>query len=143
MGKNRRNKGKICSQQNASHHVQLESSKRNNEEEFINSSSEMVEYPRSRTPQFEGTNLIIWKHRMETYLLSLGSEVWVVVEKGCTTSATSPSTLEEKKALESNTRAINAIFNNFPNKLITKVIHYSSAKEVWDKLTEMNQNSEL
>ena len=69
--------------------------------------------------------------------------MWEAVVKGCTTSATSPSTLEEMKALEFNTRAINAILSNLPNELITKVIYYNSAKEVWDKLTEMNQNSEL
>ena len=34
----------------------------------------------NRAPLFDGTNLSFWKIRMRTYLMSLGVDVWDVVE---------------------------------------------------------------
>ncbi|MBW4980903.1 DUF4219 domain-containing protein, partial [Marinobacter adhaerens] len=36
----------------------------------------------NRAPLFDGTNFAFWKVRMRTYLISLGADIWDVVETG-------------------------------------------------------------
>jgi hypothetical protein len=38
------------------------------------------------------------------------------------------------KLSENNSKAINALLNGFSDTIFTKVAHYKSAKEIWDKL---------
>jgi len=37
-----------------------------------------------RPPIFDGSNFVYWKVRITTYLQSLGTEVWDIVETGYT-----------------------------------------------------------
>ena len=36
----------------------------------------------NKVPLFDGTNFSFWKVRMRTYIMSLGADVWDVVETG-------------------------------------------------------------
>ena len=36
----------------------------------------------SKVPRFDGTNFSVWKVRIRTYLMSLGADVWDVVDIG-------------------------------------------------------------
>ena len=36
----------------------------------------------NKVPLFDGTNFAFWKVRMRTYIMSLGADVWHVVETG-------------------------------------------------------------
>lgn len=90
----------------------------------------MIEYHIFTTPQFEGTKFILWKCQMKNYFSSLGVDVWAVVENGSTISTKSPTTHEEKTTLESNAKAIDAIFNSSPNEIVAKFMHCRNAKEV-------------
>ena len=38
----------------------------------------------NKAPLFDGTNFSFWKVRMRTHLMSLGADVWEVVETGYT-----------------------------------------------------------
>ena len=62
----------------------------------------------NKAPLFDGTNFSFWKVKMRTYLISLGADVWEVVE----TRYTKPIVLaskDDKLEFSFNANAMNAI----------------------------------
>jgi len=82
---------------------------------------------------FDGTNFALWKVRMRTYLMSLGADVWEVVEIGYTKPVVFASK-DDKLEFSFNAKAMNAILNGLAESEFVKVMHLDSAKAMWDKL---------
>lgn len=79
---------------------------------------------------------------MENYLSSLGFDVWDSVTQGYTLAPKCPSTPDEEKAYGRNAKAKNAILCGLTNEILVKVMHYKSAKEVWNKLVSIYQGDD-
>ncbi|XXG70390.1 hypothetical protein AAC387_Pa06g3162 [Persea americana] len=60
-----------------------------------------------RAPFFDGSNYSFWKIRMQSFLSSLGLDVWNSVKKGYT-SSDDPIDPNEKKLYEYDAKARNA-----------------------------------
>ena len=87
-----------------------------------------------RLPIFDGTNFIYWKVRVTTYLQSLGTKVWDIIDRGYTFPSATPTDLTEKKKYETNAKAVNTLLGCLSQLEFVKVMQYKSAKEIWDKI---------
>jgi len=73
------------------------------------------------------------KEEMKSKLMNLGYDVWNLVCNGYT--KTSPSGEELRK----NNVALNEIFCKIPHSSLGNVMHYETAKEIWDNLQEIHE----
>jgi hypothetical protein len=71
---------------------------------------------------------------MKTYIQARGFQVWKSIVDGYTTPTVSPKNEKVVKLGENNSRATNALLNGVSDTVFTKVAHYKSAKDIWDKL---------
>jgi hypothetical protein len=95
----------------------------------------------NKAPLFDGTNFAFWKVRMRTYLMSLGVDVWDVVETGYVKPVVLASK-DDKMEFSFNAKVMNAILNGLSEEEFVKVMHYESAKEMWDKLISSYEGNE-
>eukprot|EP00253_Pinus_taeda_P029384 PITA_29384 len=93
-------------------------------------------------PVFDGTNFNYWKVRVTTYLQSLGTEVWEIVETGYAFPSTTPTDADEKKKYETNAKAVSTLLGCISQSEFMKVMHYKSAKEIWDKIVTSYEGDE-
>ena len=63
---------------------------------------------RNKAPLFTGTNYAFWKIRMTAYIISLGIEVWAVVDLGYAPKD-SDTEKEAKQDFIANAKAMNAL----------------------------------
>jgi len=87
-----------------------------------------------RPPLFDGTNFGFWKKRMTYYLMSLGHEVWHFVQNKYKNTSTLSTDQDERKAYIANAKAMNSITSGITDSEFTKIMHCTSAKEMWEKL---------
>lgn len=73
---------------------------------------------------------------METYLSSIGLDVWIYVKNGSTVPSYPPIDLDAKE-YENNAKLKHAILSGMSNNEFVKVMHCSSTKETWDKLQRL------
>ncbi|XP_043694135.1 intracellular protein transport protein USO1-like [Telopea speciosissima] len=92
-----------------------------------------------KTPHFDGTNYAFWKNRMETYLGSLGYDVWASVLNEYSMTGVAPTDNQEKKKYENNSRAMHAIKDALIDSEFVKVMECKSAKQLWDKLKSIHE----
>jgi hypothetical protein len=92
-------------------------------------------------PPFDGSNFEYWKNRMETYLKSLGADVWISVASGYNASK-KPKTAAQKEAKRNNKLAIDTILDGLTDSVKSKVGSCASAKYLWDKLQELYAREE-
>ena len=90
---------------------------------------------------FDETNFAFWKVRMRTYLMSLGADVWDVVETGYIKPAVLASK-DDKLEFTFNAKEMNAILNGLAESEFVKVMHLDSAKAMWDKLINNYEGNE-
>ena len=83
----------------------------------------------NKAPIFYGTNFAFWKVRMRTYLMSLGADVWEVVETGYAKPILLVSK-DDKLEFTFNAKEVNAILSGLGESEFVKVIHLDSAKEM-------------
>eukprot|EP00253_Pinus_taeda_P001781 PITA_01781 len=95
-----------------------------------------------RPPIFDGTNFNYWKVRVTAYLQSLGTEVWDIVETGYSFPSTTPTDAGEKKKYETNAKAVSTLLGCISQTEFMKVMHYKSAKEIWDKIITSYEGDE-
>eukprot|EP00253_Pinus_taeda_P003594 PITA_03594 len=95
-----------------------------------------------RPPVFDGTNFNYWKVRVTAYLQSLGTEVWNIVETGYAFPSTTPTDADEKKKYETNAKAVSTLLGCISQSEFMKVMHYKSAKEIWDKIVTSYEGDE-
>jgi hypothetical protein len=93
-------------------------------------------------PPFDGSNFEYWKNRMETYLKSLGEDVWISVASGYNASK-KPKTVAQKEAKRNNKLAIDTILDGLTDSVKSKVGSCASAKYIWDKLQELYAREEV
>ena len=65
-----------------------------------------------RPPIFDGSNFIYWKVTTTTYLQSLGTDVWEIVEGGYTFPSAIPTDVAGKKKYETNAKAVNTLLGS-------------------------------
>lgn len=88
----------------------------------------------SKALVFDDTNYAFWSRIIETYLSSLGFDVWMLVKNGYNVPQVPPTDPDLKKEYENNKKAKNAILSGLSDTEFMKVMHCTSAKETWDKL---------
>jgi hypothetical protein len=95
----------------------------------------------NKAPIFNGTNFAFWKVRMRTYLMSLGADVWEVVETGYTKPTVFLSK-DEKLEFTFNAKAMNAILSGLAESEFVKVMNLQTTKEMWEKLISSYEGNE-
>ena len=92
-------------------------------------------------PLFDGTKFSFWKVRMRTYIMSLGADVWDVVE----TSHVKLVMLAfryDKLEFSFNAKEMNTILSGLAEAEFVKIMYLDSAKEMWDKLVNNCEGNE-
>jgi hypothetical protein len=95
----------------------------------------------SKPSLFDGTSFSFWKIRMRTYLMTLGVDVWDVVETGYTKPVVLASK-DDKLEFSFNAKGMNAILNGLAEAEFVKVMHLDTAKAMWDKLISSYEGNE-
>jgi hypothetical protein len=95
----------------------------------------------NRVPLFDGTNFAFWKIRMRTYLMSLGVDVWDVVEIGYVHPVVLASK-HDKMEFRFNAKAMNAILNGLAEAKFVKFMHSDSTKVMLDKMISSYEGNE-
>ena len=87
-------------------------------------------------PLFDGINYAHWKLRMRAFLQSLDEKVWQVVKIGWTKPKEAPANWVDAKikAVNFNSRALNALFSAVTNEEFKKISSTETAKEAWTVL---------
>lgn len=71
---------------------------------------------------------------MNTYIMSLGIDIWLSVENGYQVSKTLPIDLNGKENYLNNAKTNNVMLFGLTYTEIFKVMNYKCTKEIWDKL---------
>ena len=71
-------------------------------------------------PPFDGSNFEYWKNRMETYLKSLGADVWFSVPLGYN-ALKKPKNTAQKEAKRNNKLTIDSILDGLIDSVKSKV----------------------
>eukprot|EP00253_Pinus_taeda_P002568 PITA_02568 len=87
-----------------------------------------------RTPIFDRSNFVYWKVRTTTYLQSLGTNVWEIVEGGYKFPSTIPTDVAGKKKYEDNAKAVTTLLGSLSQSKFFKVMQLKSTKEIWEKI---------
>jgi hypothetical protein len=78
---------------------------------------------------------------MRTYLMTLGIDVWDVVEIGYTKSVVLASK-DDKLEFSFNDKGMNVVLNGLVEAKFVKVMHLETAKAMWDKLINYYEGNE-
>ena len=70
---------------------------------------------------------------MKTYVQVHGFEVWKSVVDGYKEPIVPPTNENRRKLSQNNSKEKNELMNGLGDLLYVKVIHCSSAKEIWEK----------
>jgi hypothetical protein len=95
----------------------------------------------NRPPLFDGKKNSFWKIRMKTQLMSLGADVWDVVETGYVKPVVLASK-DDKLEFSFNVKAMNAILSGLVEAQFVKVMHCDSTKVMWDKMISSYEGDE-
>jgi hypothetical protein len=71
---------------------------------------------------------------MKIYLISIGMEVWTLVEKGYDVPKATPIEAEDKKKIWEHTKTLNTLRAGLSKKILAKVLNRNNEKQLWDKL---------
>ena len=84
-------------------------------------------------PLFDGSNYAYWKVHLGVFLQSLDEKVWRAVEIGWTKPTEVPADWDNAKikAVNFNSRALNALFNAVTNEEFKKISSTETTKEAW------------
>ena len=77
---------------------------------------------------------------MRTYIMSLGADVWDVVDTGYEPVAL--ASRDDKLEFSFNAKSMNAILSGLAEAEIVKVMHLEFAKYMWDKLVSNYEGNE-
>jgi hypothetical protein len=76
----------------------------------------------NKAPLFNGTNFAFWKVRMRTYIMSLGDDVWDVVDTGYVNPVVLANK-DDKLEFSFNSKVMNAILSGLAEAEFVKVMH--------------------
>jgi hypothetical protein len=71
---------------------------------------------------------------VKNYLTTLGVDIWYSVVNGYVILNNAPTDPNEKKLMNCNSKSIHVILASLAPTIASKVMGYSTAKDVWDKL---------
>ena len=83
---------------------------------------------------FDGEYLVLWKIRMKNYHISIGLEVFELVEEGYDVPKVTPTEEKDRKKFWEHAKALNTLQDGISKKVLAKVLTCKSEKEIWDKL---------
>ena len=86
-------------------------------------------------PNFDPSNIIIWKTRMSIYLQTLGLHVFLAATKKCY--------LGNRIHIGANAQALEAIRSTLNKEYLMLASNFDSAFAVWNMLTTITTTSEL
>jgi SPX domain protein involved in polyphosphate accumulation len=92
-------------------------------------------------PLFYGTNFSFWKIRMITHLMSLGADVWDVIEMGYVKHVVL-ALKYDKMEFSFNEKSINPILSGLAEVEFVKVMHCDLGKFMWYKLISSYEGNE-
>ena len=75
-----------------------------------------------RPPIFDGSNFVYWKVRTTTYLQSLGTDVWEIMEGGYTFPSAIPTDAAGKKQYVTNGKVVNTLMGSLSQSEFFKVM---------------------
>jgi len=75
-----------------------------------------------RPPIFYGSNFVYWKVKTTTYLQSLGTDVWEIMEGGYTFPSAIPTDTTGKKKYETNAKVVNTLLGSLSQSEFVKVM---------------------
>jgi hypothetical protein len=87
-------------------------------------------------PPFDGSNFEYWSNIMETYLKSLGVDVWSSVSSGYN-PLKKPNTAAQKEEKRNNKLAIDTILDGLIDSVKSEVGSCASEKYIWDKIQDL------
>ena len=67
-------------------------------------------------------------------MMSIGLEVWTLVEKGYDVPEVTPTEEEAKNKFWEHPKALNTLQTGLSKKVLDKLLSYGNAKRLWDKL---------
>jgi hypothetical protein len=71
---------------------------------------------------------------MKIYLMSIGLEIWTLVEKGYDVPKATPIEEVDKKQFWEHAKALNTLQAGLSKKILAKVLNCNNAKQLSDKL---------
>ena len=83
-----------------------------------------------KVPTFDGEDFVFWKIRMKRYLMSIGMEVWALVEEGYDVPKVTPIESEESKKYWEHSKALNTLQVGVSKTILAKVLTCTSAKQL-------------
>ena len=95
------------------------------------------------TPLFDGLNNAFWSIRMKIYLQAQGTDIYKMIENTYNIPSTiSTTSAIDKNNFENNSKAMNALLSGLTETIFVKVMHYETAKEIWDKLRNIYEGDD-
>ena len=85
-----------------------------------------------RVPLFDGGDYAFYRIRMKSYLISIGLEVWTVVEKGYDVPKVTPIEAKDKKKIWEHAKALNTLQAGVSKKVLAKVLNCGNAQQLLD-----------
>jgi hypothetical protein len=79
---------------------------------------------------------------MKTYVQEKGFEVWKSIVDGYKEPVIPPTNENGRKLSLNNLKAKNALLKGLVDSIYVKVMHYSSVKDIWDKLQNVYEGDE-
>ena len=77
-------------------------------------------------PLFDGQDYVFWNIRMKIYLVSIGLEVWTLVEKGYDVPKVTPIEAEDKKKFWEHVKDLNRLQVGLSKKILAKLLNYKN-----------------
>lgn len=90
----------------------------------------------------DGTNYDFWRIRMQTYLISLGYDIWESITNIYIAPSTPSVDVVAKKLFENDSKSKNAIMCGLVDIKLVKVMGCKSAKEIWEKLKSIHEEDD-
>lgn len=88
----------------------------------------------NKAPFFDGSHYAFWSVQMQSYLMSLGFDVWNSIVFGYIMLINLSTDADVKRAFESNAKTMNANLCVLLETKFVKVMHFDVACDMWEKL---------
>ena len=85
-------------------------------------------------PPFDGNNYAYWRNKIQTYLTTLGVDVWLSIVNGQKVPKNTPTDLDENKLMRCNSKARHVIISGLTPTISRKVMGCNTTKDIWYKL---------
>jgi hypothetical protein len=100
----------------------------------------MEDHIPNEIPPFDGNNYAYLSNIMQTYLTTLGMDIWLSVVNGYIVPKNTPSDPDEKKLMRCNSKARHVIISGLTPTVSSKVMGCNTTKEVCDKLQNIYED---